>query len=51
MKVLPDCANAILDLTCHMTAPGKEHWKALEQLLGYLKYNYKPLKFRAPKEL
>jgi hypothetical protein len=35
----------------HMTAPGMEHWKVLEHLLGYLKYNYKPLKFQAPKEL
>jgi hypothetical protein len=51
LKVLLDCANAICDLTCHMTALGKEHWKVLERLLGYLKYNYRPLKFRAPKEL
>ena len=51
LKVLPDCANAIRDLTCHMTGPGKEHWKALERLLGYLKHHYKPMKFRAPTEL
>ena len=51
VKVIPDCANAIRDLTCHMTAPGQEHWKALERLLGYLKFHYKPMKFRAPKEL
>jgi hypothetical protein len=51
LKVLPDCANAIQDLACHMTRPGKEHWKALERLLGYLKHHYRPVKFRAPKEL
>jgi hypothetical protein len=34
-----------------MTAPGKEHWKALEHLLGYLKHHYRPMKFHAPKEL
>jgi hypothetical protein len=51
LKVLPDCANAIRDLTCHMTKPGKEHWKALERLLGYLKHHYRPMKFRGPKEL
>jgi hypothetical protein len=51
LKVLLDCDNAIRDMTCHMTAPGKEHWKALEHLLGYLKHHYRPMKFRAPKEL
>jgi hypothetical protein len=51
LKVLPDCANAIQDMTCHMTALGKEHWKVLERLLGYLKHHYRPMKFHAPKEL
>jgi len=51
MKVLPDCANAVRDLTCHLSAPGEEHWAALERLIGYLKYNYRPLKLRSPREL
>ena len=51
MKILPDCANAIRDLSCHMTRPGKEHWKALTRLMAYLKHNYRPMKLRAPSEL
>ena len=50
-KVLPDCANAVRELTCHMTAPGEAQWKALERLLGYLKFHRRPLKLRAPNEL
>ena len=50
-KVLPDCANAVRDLTCHMTAPGEEQWKALEHLLGHLKFRLRHLKLRAPNEL
>jgi hypothetical protein len=50
-KVLPDCANAVRDLTCHMSAPGSEHWSAMARLFGYLKYNYRPMKLRAPTEL
>ena len=51
MKVLPDCGNAIRDLTCHLSNPGEEHWKALEHMIGYLKFHYRPMKLRAPKEL
>ena len=40
MKVLPDCGNAIRDLTCHLSNPGEEHWKALEHMIGYLKFHY-----------
>jgi len=50
-KVIPDCANAIRDLTCHLSTPGEEHWKALTRIMGYLKHHYKPLKMRAPTEL
>jgi hypothetical protein len=50
-RVIPDCANATRELTCHLTAPGEDHWKALRRLLGYLKHHYKPLKMRAPAEL
>jgi len=51
MKVLPDCNNAVRDLTCHLSAPGNEHWVALERVIGHLKHHYKPLKLRAPREL
>jgi len=50
-KVLPDCCNAIRDLTSHLATPGEEHWNALTRLVGHLKYNYKPMKLRAPIEL
>ena len=51
MKVLPDCANAIRDLTCHLSNPGEEHWDALIRMMGHLKFHYQPLKLRAPKEM
>jgi hypothetical protein len=49
LKVLLDCANVIRDLTGHMTTSGKEHWKALEHLLGYLKNHNRPMKFVHPR--
>ena len=51
MKVLPDCANTIRDLTCHMARPGDDHWKALMRMMAYLKFEYRPLKLRAPTQL
>jgi hypothetical protein len=51
MKDIPDCANAVRDLTCHLSNPGVEHWKALSRLIGYLKHHYRPMKLRAPKEM
>jgi len=51
MKVLPDCANAVRELTCHLSSPGKQHWTALEHVIGYLKYHYHPFKLRSPREL
>ena len=50
-KVIPDCANTIRELSCYMSAPSGPHWRALKQLLCYLKHRYKPLKLRAPTEL
>jgi hypothetical protein len=35
----------------HLESHGKEHWKAIGRLIGYLKGNYRPLKLRRPKEL
>ena len=51
IKVLPDCANAVRDLTVHLSNPSKECWTALTRLLGYLKHHTKPLMLTRPKEL
>ena len=51
IKVLPDCANAVRDLTVHLSNPSKECWNALIRLLGYLKHNTQPLMLTTPKEL
>ena len=50
-KVLPDCANAIRDLSSHLQCPSKEHWLALARLFGYIKNRRRPFKLRQPKEL
>ncbi len=50
-KVLPDCANAIRDLSSHLQCPSKEHWLALARLFGYIKHRRRPFKLRQPKEL
>ena len=33
----PGCANATRDLVKYMNFPGPDHWKAIEQIIGYLK--------------
>jgi len=50
-KCIPDCSNAIRELSQHLENPGKEQWKSMERLMGYLKGHYKPLKMEAPTEL
>ena len=35
-KVGPDVENSGRELVVHMSYPGKEHWKALGRLIGYL---------------
>ena len=50
-KCIPDCSNAIRELSQHLENPGVEQWKSVERLLGYLKGHYRPLKMEAPKEL
>ena len=52
-KILPEFANVARELARHMTKPGKEHWKALERAIGYLKFKNTELRFtyRKPKEL
>ena len=44
-KILPELSNASRELARHMTKPGKEHWKAMERLVGYLKFKGKELIF------
>ena len=49
-KVLPDVANAARELVVHMSHPGPEHWKALGNLIGYLKgKNNRGIIIRKPK--
>ena len=52
-KLLPELSNASRELARHMTKPGKEHWKALERVVGYLKHKGEELIFtyRKPKEI
>lgn len=50
MKTIPDCANAIRELSSHLESPGEEHWKALDRLVGYLKANSHDMKLRPPSE-
>jgi hypothetical protein len=34
-KCVPDCANAVRDLSGNLESPGEEHWIALGRLIGY----------------
>ena len=46
------CSNAIRELTQHLEAPGEEHWKALNRLIGFLKTRRKIGKIiKRPREL
>ena len=36
-KVGPDVVNAERKLSVHMSHPGRDHWKSLARLIGYLK--------------
>jgi hypothetical protein len=33
---MPEISNAVRNVTCHMSNPGEEHWKAMERLVGYV---------------
>jgi hypothetical protein len=35
-KIAPGICNAVRELAGHLSNPGEEHWKALEQCVGYL---------------
>ena len=51
-KIAPPMANAVRELSSHMSNPGKEHWKALGRAVGYLKGHDKyEFVLRAPEEL
>ena len=53
-KVAPEMANAVRDLSSHMSNPGEDHWKSLERCIGYLVHlamEKRGLVFRNPKEL
>ena len=36
-KIAPPMSNAVRELSSHMSNPSKEHWKAMERTVGYLK--------------
>ena len=36
-KISPECANAVRELSKHMSTPSLDHWLALEKLIGYMK--------------
>ena len=36
-KIGPKQANAVRDLSRHMSNPGEEHWKAMNRVIGYMK--------------
>jgi hypothetical protein len=51
-KIMPECGNAIRELTSHMDNPGELHWRAMERLVGYIA-NHEPatLILRKPRDL
>ena len=50
-KVLPDCANAVRELSMHLENPSEDTWKCIGRIMGYLKFNYRALKLRKPKAM
>ena len=40
-KESPDCANAVRELSAHLSSPGKLHWDAIGQIVGFLAGNRK----------
>ena len=51
-KLAPDLANPAQKLAQHLSNPGKEHWKSLKRMVGYIKTNhYEGRIYRKPKEL
>jgi hypothetical protein len=51
-KVAPNIANAVRELATHLSNPGKQHWRAVGRLVGYLDAHGKQgLTFRQPRDL
>jgi histone deacetylase 1/2 len=51
-KDSPDCANAVRELSAHLSCPGEEQWHAVARVIGYLSnMEDRVLKLRKPKEL
>jgi hypothetical protein len=51
-KIAPDICNAVRELAGHLSNPGTEHWKALEQCDRYLTdTGTQPLCLRKPRVL
>lgn len=51
-KESPDCANAVRELSAHLSSPGKLHWDAIGRIVGFLAGNRKRvLKMRIPTRL
>ncbi len=52
-KIWIEGSNPARELARHFALPGKEHWAAMERLVGYLKKNKDniKMKIRKPKEL
>jgi hypothetical protein len=51
-KESPDCANAVRELSAHLSNPGKEHWDAVGRVIGFLAGNTdRVLKMRVPTNL
>jgi hypothetical protein len=52
-KLFVEGSNPVRELAKHFSNPGKEHWKALEKFVGYLKGIQDDIKltYRKPKEL
>ena len=50
-KILPETSNAICEIAMMMDKPNKEHWKALERLVGYILNANCRIKLRKPEDL
>ncbi len=51
-KESPDCANAVRELSAHLSNPGKEHWDSVGRIIGFLADDRdRALKMRTPTSL
>ena len=51
-KIGPKQANAVRDLSRHMSNPGEDHWKAMKRAVGFVKgMKLKGIKMSKPVEL